>query len=236
MKTLRYIVLLSAITTTVLLAGRGGGGGGRGFSEGRSFSEGGFTDRVNEGSLYRDNSNVDWNASRNFNNGVQTDNFNASDNNRNISGSVTSNGNVEHANISGTTQNGNTFNASATKVNNQAFDGYRTGFYYHNGVYNPVNLIPYMGYVAPEGLYAGWSIITQPGYIDYPAYATCPVETAVQIQLAKLGYYDGDIDGNIDSVAQAISAYQQQNQMPVTGTITGELLTKLGISCTMPSN
>jgi peptidoglycan hydrolase-like protein with peptidoglycan-binding domain len=62
-----------------------------------------------------------------------------------------------------------------------------------------------------------------------PPIATYPVETAVEVALQKLGLYTGPIDGNAASCAGAIEQYQMQNSMPVTGTITPELLTALGI-------
>ncbi len=108
-------------------------------------------------------------------------------------------------------------------------DGYRAGYIWQNGDYVAVSCDPWVPYAAPFGVWAGWNIVTQPDYVQYPVYATYPVETAVQVALQKLGLYTGPIDGNATSCAGAIEQYQTQNNMPVTGTITPELLTALGI-------
>jgi peptidoglycan hydrolase-like protein with peptidoglycan-binding domain len=111
-------------------------------------------------------------------------------------------------------------------------DGYRNGYIWQNGAYVAVNCDPFVPYAAPFGAWAGWNIVTQPDYVQYPVYATYPVETAVEVALQKLGLYTGPIDGNAASCAGAIEQYQMQNGMPVTGTITPELLTALGIQAT----
>ena len=108
-------------------------------------------------------------------------------------------------------------------------DGYRNGYIWQNGGYVAVNCDPFVPYAAPFGAWAGWNIVTQPDYVQYPVYASYPVETAVEVALQKLGLYTGPIDGNATSCAGAIEQYQMQNGMPVTGTITPELLTALGI-------
>ena len=111
-------------------------------------------------------------------------------------------------------------------------DGYRNGYIWQNGGYVAVNCDPFVPYAAPFGAWAGWNIVTQPDYVQYPVYATYPVETAVEVALQKLGLYSGPIDGNAASCAGAIEQYQMQNGMPVTGTISPELLTALGIQAT----
>ena len=111
-------------------------------------------------------------------------------------------------------------------------DGYRNGYIWQNGAYVAVNCDPFVPYAAPFGAWAGWNIVTQPDYVQYPVYATYPVETAVEVALQKLGLYTGPIDGNAASCAGAIEQYQMQNGMPVTGTITLELLTALSIQAT----
>ena len=108
-------------------------------------------------------------------------------------------------------------------------DGYRAGYVWQNGGYVAVDCDPFVPYAVPLGAWAGWNIVTQPDYVQYPVYATYPVETAVEVALQKLGLYTGPIDGNATSCAGAIEQYQMQNGMPVTGTITPELLTALGI-------
>lgn len=108
-------------------------------------------------------------------------------------------------------------------------DGYRNGYIWRNGEYVAVNCAPWVPYAAPFGVWAGWNIVTQPDYVQYPVYATYPVETAVEIALQKLGLYNGPIDGLAASCADAIGQYQTQNGLPVTGTISPELLAQLGI-------
>lgn len=111
-------------------------------------------------------------------------------------------------------------------------DGYRAGYVWQDGGYVAVDCDPFVPYAAPFGTWAGWNIVTQPDYVQYPVYATYPVETAVQVALQKLGLYTGPIDGKAASCAGAIEQYQSQNGMPVTGTISPELLTALGIQAT----
>lgn len=124
-----------------------------------------------------------------------------------------------------------------TTINDPNFNGYRPGYYFNNGRYWAADgLAAATLYAAPLGLYAGWQVLTQPSYIDYPTYASYPVETAVEIALQKLGFFSGDPDGSAKSAAPAIAAYQQQNNLPVTGQITTNLLQQLGIQCQLPSN
>jgi hypothetical protein len=128
------------------------------------------------------------------------------------------------ANVNARTAGGKDYDATVAGP-----DGYRAGYIWQNGEYVAVDCEPWAAYLAPFGAWAGWSVVTQPDYLDYPAYASFPVETAVEIALQKLGLYDGPIDGNAASCASAIEEYQTQNSMAVTGTITPELLTALGI-------
>ena len=51
----------------------------------------------------------------------------------------------------------------------------------------------------------------------------------MEVALQKLGLYNGPIDGLAASCAGAIEQYQMQNSTPVTGTISPDLLTALGI-------
>jgi hypothetical protein len=108
-------------------------------------------------------------------------------------------------------------------------DGYRAGYIWQEGGYVSVDCDPFVPYAAPFGFWAGWSVVTQPEFVQYPVYASYPVQTAVQVALQKLGLYNGPINGNATSCAGAIEQYQMQNSMPVTGTISPELLTALGI-------
>lgn len=121
--------------------------------------------------------------------------------------------------------NGGTVNRSATTWN-----GYRRGYVYTGGVYRPANIVINTIYVAPLGIYAGWKVMTQPYYVNYPAYATNPVEIAVQVELQRLGYYSGLIDGVIGpGTQQAITKFQSMNGFPPTGQINQALLKALNI-------
>jgi Putative peptidoglycan binding domain len=132
--------------------------------------------------------------------------------------------------------NGNTVNRSATwnngggTVYGGSFNGYRSGYVYTGGVYRPATITVNSVYIAPVGVYAGWRVMTQPYYVTYPAYATCPVEVAVQVQLKRQGYYGGAIDGSVGPMTQqAIAKYQSLNGLPPTGQINKALLKSLHI-------
>lgn len=115
--------------------------------------------------------------------------------------------------------------------NTSSFTGYRSGYVYTGGVYRPANVTVNSVYVAPVGAYAGWSVMTLPVYVQYPAYATYPVEVAVQVQLTKQGYYNGPIDGSVGPQTQAaIAKYQSLNGLPSTGQINQALLKSLNIT------
>jgi len=108
-------------------------------------------------------------------------------------------------------------------------DGYRNGYIYRDGGYVQVGVDPFVPYVAPFGPFAGWSIVTEPAFTEYPVYATYPVETAVQVKLAQLGFYNGPVDGILGQTTEAIIAYQQSQNLEATGQINVALLDALGI-------
>jgi hypothetical protein len=132
--------------------------------------------------------------------------------------------NGEATNVNVKTPSGRDYDATVAGP-----DGYRNGYVWQDGGYVAVNCDPYVPYAAPFGPWLGWSVVTQPEYINYPVYATYPVETAVQVALQGLGLYTGPIDGNAQSCTQAIEQYEQQNGLDPTGTITPQLLASLGI-------
>jgi putative peptidoglycan binding protein len=77
---------------------------------------------------------------------------------------------------------------------------------------------------------------TQDPYSYYSGYAA-PAESgngvvsAVQSQLAKLGYYRGAVDGVAgDETEAAIASYQEDNDLSVTGTVTAATLQSLGLA------
>jgi len=111
-------------------------------------------------------------------------------------------------------------------------DGFRAGYVWQDGNYVAVACEPGIAYAAPYGAFAGWSVVTQPAYVNYPVYPTYPVETAVQVALQNLGLYPGPIDGLASSCTAAIEQYQTQSSLDVTGAISPGLLTALGIQAT----
>jgi len=126
--------------------------------------------------------------------------------------------------VSGTGPDGRSYDAAVVGP-----DGFRSGYIWRGGAYVPVDIQPLMNYEVPFGTFAGWNIVNQESFIEYPCYASYPVETAVQVQLTGLGFYEGPIDGLLTSVAAAISSYQQANNLEVTGTISPSLLEALSI-------
>ena len=70
----------------------------------------------------------------------------------------------------------------------------------------------------------------QSPYVDSDQYGSSPTVSAVQSQLAKLGYYGGTIDGVAgDETQAAIARYQQDHDLSVTGTVTAATLQSLGL-------
>jgi His-Xaa-Ser repeat protein HxsA len=60
--------------------------------------------------------------------------------------------------------------------------------------------------------------------------ANNPTVSAVQSELAKLGYYNGEIDGTLgDQTEAALARYQDDNNLSVTGTLDAATLRSLGI-------
>ncbi len=208
-----WISLLLVVAASQLHA-RGGGGG---FSEG--FRGGGFGNGFRmEEPRFDDDDREDVNFQREGRNDFEVQDDKGSANVR-----VRPDG-YDESNVNVHTSNGKDYDTNVVGPN-----GYRRGYIYQNGSYVQVNCDPFVPYFAPFGPWVGWSVVTQPVYLDYPVYATYPVETAVQIALQQVGLYNGPIDGQVSSCRGAIEAYQQQNGLAVTGTINPELLQALGI-------
>lgn len=231
MKNLPLLLAVSLAITTPNLFARGGGGGG-GFHGGMG-GEGFREEGMEEAPRFDDNvdrSDDDLNVSRDGNDvnidRTGQDNYRVSDNDgaANVNVRPEDDG-MDNVNVR--TADGKDYDANVAGP-----DGYRAGYVWQNGGYVAVDCDPFVPYAAPFGVWAGWNIVTQPDYVQYPVYATYPVETAVEVALQKLGLYTGPIDGNATSCAGAIEQYQMQNGLPVTGTISPELLTALGIQAT----
>ena len=243
MKTLPLLLAATFLLSCPSLHARGGGGGGfRGGGDfgGGEFREGGMDDAAfrdeaprldeNVGEVSVDRSGDDLNVSRDGNDvnidRGGPDDYRVSDDNGSADVNVRPEGDgMDNVNVR--TADGRDYDANVAGP-----DGYRAGYVWQNGDYVAVNCDPFVPYAAPFGAWAGWNIVTQPDYVQYPVYATYPVETAVEVALQKLGLYTGPVDGNATSCAGAIEQYQMQNSLPVTGTITPELLTALGIQAT----
>jgi len=227
MKALLLVPLALAITTTLGFSRGGGGGGFHGGGGGGEFREGEFSDdRVDDGGFTGEAPRLDGNfdpAVRDDANIQRTGDDSYRINADGDSATVRTDGDGA-ANVNVRTINGADYDATVVGP-----DGFRNGYVWRNGAYVAVNCDPWVPYAVPFGTWAGWSIVTQPDFVQYPVYSTYPVETAVEVALQKLGLYSGPIDGLAASCAGAIEQYQMQNGMPVTGTISPELLTALGI-------
>jgi hypothetical protein len=72
------------------------------------------------------------------------------------------------------------------------------------------------------------------GYNNYnpqPAPVSDSTAADVQSRLTQLGYYNGDVDGQIGPLSrQAIANYQSDQGLPVTGVIDQQLLQSLGLA------
>ena len=212
------LTTLLLVDATTQLHARGGGVGG--FSEG--FRGGGFGNGFREEEpRFNDEDRDDVNIQR-----EGSDDFRVEDQNGSANVRARPDG-YDEANVNVRTANGKDYDTNVVGP-----DGYRKGYIWQNGGYVSVTCDPFFPYYAPFGPWAGWSVVTQPVYLDYPVYPTYPVETAVQVALQQIGLYNGPINGQVSSCRGAIEAYQQQNGLTVTGTINPELLKALGIQAT----
>jgi hypothetical protein len=96
-------------------------------------------------------------------------------------------------------------------------DSYPDDYNYSGNPYGYYNYYPY-------------SDDDQPSYSDSGQSAANATVSAVQSELAKLGYYNGSIDGSLgDQTEAALARYQEDNDLSVTGTVDGATLQSLGI-------
>ena len=78
--------------------------------------------------------------------------------------------------------------------------------------------------------YSPYNNDDQSGYAASGQSATNATLSAVQSELAKLGYYNGAIDGSLgDQTEAALARYQEDNDLSVTGTVDGATLRSLGV-------
>ena len=212
-----FLIALLLVAATTHLQARGGG---EGFGGG-GVHEGGFGEGREDAPRFNDEDRDDVNIQREGN-----DDFRVEDQNGSANVRARPDG-YDEANVNVRTANGKDYDTNVVGP-----DGYRKGYIWQNGGYVSVTCDPFFPYYAPFGPWAGWSVVTQPVYLDYPVYPTYPVETAVQVALQQIGLYSGPIDGRVSSCRGAIETYQQQNGLAVTGTINPELLKALGIQAT----
>ena len=70
----------------------------------------------------------------------------------------------------------------------------------------------------------------QPNYAGSQQSVANATVSAVQSELAKIGYYNGAIDGLLgDETEAALARYQQDQNLSVTGTVSAATLQSLGI-------
>ena len=104
---------------------------------------------------------------------------------------------------------------------------YDNGYPYDYSGYNPddYSANPYDYYN-----YSPYDNDDQSAYAGSDQSAANATVSAVQSELAKLGYYSGGIDGNLgDQTEAAIAHYQEDNDLSVTGTVDTATLQSLGI-------
>src|SRR6266403_2075607 len=120
-------------------------------------------------------------------------------------------------------------------------DGFWWGLYpWDYYPYGDYSSYPSDSYSDPYGYndypYDSSDSYTQNPYSYYNGYAGAAqsdnaVVSSVQVQLAKLGYYPGAVDGVAgDETQAAIARYQEDNNLSVTGTVTAATLQSLGLT------
>ena len=91
---------------------------------------------------------------------------------------------------------------------------------------------PYDYYDNPNDYYdySPYDYNDQSAYVDSDQYGNNTTVSAVQSELAKLGYYHGSIDGVVgDETQAALARYQEDHDLSVTGTLTAATLQSLGL-------
>jgi len=105
------------------------------------------------------------------------------------------------------------------------YSDYASGYYpYDSSDYSDNNPYDYYGYYNPS------EYNDQSGYVYSNQYGNNATLSAVQSELAKLGYYSGAIDGvEGDETQAALARYQQDYDLSVTGTLTPGTLQALNL-------
>ncbi|HEY2568329.1 MAG TPA: peptidoglycan-binding domain-containing protein [Candidatus Udaeobacter sp.] len=97
---------------------------------------------------------------------------------------------------------------------------------YDNNGYSPYDY----SYGNPYGYYNYAPYNDDDAYSDSGQSAVNSTVSAAQSELAKLGYYNGAIDGTIgDQTEAALANYQEDNNLSVTGTLDTATLQSLGV-------
>jgi Putative peptidoglycan binding domain len=93
--------------------------------------------------------------------------------------------------------------------------------------YYPWDFYPYYGYdYYPYDYYTD----VEPSYQSYANQQPDPTVSSVQTDLAQLGYYSGPIDGLFGADTRtALTRYQVDRGLQVTGSLTNETLQSLGL-------
>lgn len=107
------------------------------------------------------------------------------------------------------------------------YPDYDNGYPYDYSGYNPddYSANPYDYYN-----YSPYDNEDESAYAGSDQSAVNATVSAVQSELAKIGYYSGGIDGNLgDQTQAAIAHYQEDNDLSVTGTVDAATLQSLGI-------
>lgn len=103
-------------------------------------------------------------------------------------------------------------------------NGYKGRGYYYGPPHSPYY------YQRPDVQYFADRNQFPPGFAYQPNNQDLADDAAVQRALARLGYYQGPIDGRIGPQSQrAISQYQQASGMSITNSIVPALLQALGL-------
>jgi hypothetical protein len=107
--------------------------------------------------------------------------------------------------------------------------------------YYPWDYYPYYAYdYFPYDYYPGYYADVEPYYDTEGVYDSVPAAdpnvTAVQNDLAKLGYYHGPVDGLYGRATRdAVARYQNDHHLATTGTLTTQTLQSLGVSPSVAS-